>query len=500
MQARSASQMALPLEGVATVDAASTVSHRAMSEPGSPRAATLALPPANQGPKSVPAPMPAGAMTLRPVGGHWPLWCIALAVELVRAVKLSLRSTPKVLAALFRVLTGCATASRAVMSWTTVRCWLMRLGLYALRRPLERGNDWAYLVDHTVQIGSMKCFAVVGIRLCRLPYPERCLQRQDMHLIALVPMAHSNAVTVKQAIEDATLRTGVPRLIVSDEGTDVRGGIERYCDHHAHTAATCDIAHKGANLLRRLLEADERWAGFVAQLGQTKAKLQQTRLACWVGPSLRPKARFMNLAAPLRWARWCLRALDRPWPTAEALSDRQRAVLATIPRESLEEKLGWLRAYRQAIEQWSQWHEVIQVAIRQVRRHGIADDSVATLRQQFDAQKLPQSGRDAAEAMIAFVAEQAWAVWPDGKRLIGSTEILESLFGELKTVERQQSESGFTGLILALGAIASPWTDEEIKGALEAIPWKAAQAWINERLGPTVQAQRCTARTILGKA
>ena len=48
----------------------------------------------------------------------------------------------------------------------------------------------------------------------------------------------------------------------------------------------------------------------------------------------------MNLGAPLRWARWCLRVLDQPWPPRAALSDRQRAVLTKIDREQLEAKLG----------------------------------------------------------------------------------------------------------------------------------------------------------------
>ena len=124
------------------------------------------------------------------------------------------------------------------------------VGTFALLRPLEQANDWAYLIDHTVQIGTVKCFAVVGVRLSQLPYPRRCLQREDLVLIALVPMQQSNAVTVKQALEEAELRTGVPRLIVSDEGGDVRGGIEQYCGDHPHTSSTCDMAHKGANLLR----------------------------------------------------------------------------------------------------------------------------------------------------------------------------------------------------------------------------------------------------------
>src|SRR5208337_225606 len=49
-------------------------------------------------------------------------------------------------------------------------------------------DDCAYLIDHTVQIGTVKCFAVVGVRLSQLPYPSRCLQRQDLVLIALTPM------------------------------------------------------------------------------------------------------------------------------------------------------------------------------------------------------------------------------------------------------------------------------------------------------------------------
>jgi hypothetical protein len=488
-----ASVVVAPLEDAPIV--ASAASSTPAVEPQFPLLVLVAAAPAREQPDQLPVTVPTRSLALPPVGGHWPVGYIALAVRLVTTLKLSLRSTPRVLAAVFGFLAG-RTADAAMMTWTTVRCWLMRLGLYALLRPLKRADDWAYLIDHTVQIGSVKCFAVVGVRLSQLPYPKRCLRREDLDLIALVPMVHSTAAKVEQALKEAELRTGVPRLIVSDEGGDVQGGIERYCRHHPPTVATCDTAHKGANLLRRLLEADERWARFVAQLGQTKAKLQQTPLAWCVGPRLRPKARFMNLAAPLRWARWCLRVLDRPWPKDEALSNRQRVVLATIDREQLEAKLGWLREYRQAIEEWSQWHEVIQVVVRQARRHGIDRDTVAQLQPQFDAMNLSLSGRDVAKAMISFIAEQAWVARLGGERLIGSTEILESLFGELKTLERQQCESGLTGLMLVLGAILSPCIPEEINEALEATPWKAVQAWIEDQLGPTVQSQRRTMQGI----
>jgi hypothetical protein len=482
------------LESSTAAPLARTAESTPVVEPQFPLPVVVATTPVREEPEQLPATISTRSTAPCPVGGHWPVWCIALAVCLVTTVKLSLRSTPRVLAVVFRFLTGRPKAT--VMTWTTVRRWLMRLGLYALLRPLKWADDWAYLIDHTVQIGSVKCFAVVGARLSQLPYPQNCLRHEDVHLIALVPMEHSTGATVEQALEEAALRTGVPRLIVSDQGGDVRAGIERYCSKHPHTGATCDTAHKGANVLRRLLEADDRWAGFVAQLCQTKAKLQQTPLAWCVGPRLRPKARFMNLAAPLRWARGCLRVLDQPWPEDKDLSDRQRAMLATIDRKQLEAKLGWLREYSQAIKEWSEWHEVIQAAVRRVRRHGIDRDSVAELRWQFDAMKLSPSGRDAAEVMITFIAEQAWVARLGGELLIGSTEILESLFGGLKTLERQQAESGLTGLILVFGAMMSQSTEEEIKNALDATPWKAVQAWIDEWLGSTVQSQRRIMGTI----
>ncbi len=280
----------------------------------------------------LPAPRPPRGTVAYPVGGRWPTRWIALAVQLVATAKLTFRSVPRVLAAVFAALTG--RTWEASLSWTTVRSWLMRLGLYALRRPLPRADDWAYLIDHTIQIGTLKCFAVVGLRLSECP--PRCLRHGDLELIALVPMEHSTAATVERALGQAEQRTGPPRLIVSDQGRDLLAGIEHYRQEHPRTVATCDAAHQGANHLKRLLGADPRWAAFVAQLGQTKGRLRQTSLACCLGPQLRPKARFMNLAAPLRWARWCLRLLDRARSEDRPLSARQQAVLDGIDAEKLE--------------------------------------------------------------------------------------------------------------------------------------------------------------------
>jgi len=43
--------------------------------------------------------------------------------------------------------------------------------------------------------------------------------------------------------------------------------------------------------------------------------------------------------------------------------------------------------------------------------------------------------------------------------------------------------------MLAMGAMVSTWTDQDDK-AFQATPLKAAEAWIDNHLGPTVQHQR----------
>ena len=102
-----------------------------------PVPARLATAPTTKPTDSLPALQWSHATVPSPVGGRWPGWCIALAVQLVTAVKLSIRSVPRVFSVVFGLLTGRPLDN--MMSWTTVRCWLMRLGLYALRRPLPVG-------------------------------------------------------------------------------------------------------------------------------------------------------------------------------------------------------------------------------------------------------------------------------------------------------------------------------------------------------------------------
>jgi hypothetical protein len=412
-----------------------------------------------------------------PCGGQFPIWLIKLALDLVLDARVSLRAVPRVLQLLGRLV-----GQVLVVDWSTVRSWLLRLGCFALRSPFEPAEDVAYLVDFSIQLGTCKCLVIVAVR--EVPYPERCLRYVDLQIIAVMPLEKATGVVIQQELDKAAARTGRPRLIVSDQGSDVKKGIEDFCQAHPETAATHDMAHKGARLLQHRLEADQRWPEFLRRLGQTKVGVQQTDQAHLMPPSVRPKARYMNLGPVLRWARRLLQLLDAA-PTAK------------VNREKLEAKYGWLREYGSAIAEWSELHEVTQQATVFVRREGYYQSADADLVDHLNGLCLGAAAQTLVAEVVAFVAQQSAQARP-GERLIGSTEVLESLFGRQKELERQQSKGGFTGLILGLGAQLCDRTAAGVKAALEATPVKVVSDWIGTHLGQSLQSQRQEAFASLG--
>jgi hypothetical protein len=407
-----------------------------------------------------------------PCGQQYAVGVVQRFMALVLQCGASLRCAAGVLE-LFGSATG---PDRIAANASTGRLWLLRVGLAALLRDKVIAADWVWMVDHSIQIGQCKCLVILGIRLSEFPQ-GRPLVHQDMEPIALVPMKNSTKETVAACLEDAVGRTGVPRAILDDHGSDLHGGIEIFRAAHPETIELYDITHKAACLLKARLEADERWKSYASQLGKTKFALQQTELACLTPPSQRSKARFMNVDVVVAWGRKTLALVDDP-------SDLERLGI-TVERVRL--KLGWLVEYREDLEKWSALQEVINTALDLVRREGLYPGVGFGL-----AAALPVSSGVAEELrdeLIQFVRGEALKL-KLGERLPGTTEVLESCFGKLKALEDGQSKSGFTGLVLSLGAMVSKWTTETLAEALEQCRVRDVLAWCREKLGESVQSQR----------
>ena len=89
--------------------------------------------------------------TAIPVGGSTPVGVIDVVRRPVMQASVSLRAIPRVIG----IFTEPTDPAAIIPSASGARWWLQRLGLFTLQEPLVIADDWVYLMDHSVQIGSV---------------------------------------------------------------------------------------------------------------------------------------------------------------------------------------------------------------------------------------------------------------------------------------------------------------------------------------------------------
>jgi hypothetical protein len=367
----------------------------------------------------------------------------------------------------------------AAASYYSVRLWLLRLGLYRLNCPKERADDWMWIVDHTLQIGDHKCLIVVGIRQSAWEQLDsRVLRHEDLELIDLQPVTESNGKVVYRQLQAAVAKTGVPRVIVSDNGSDLHRGIDLFRQKHRGTAWMYDIKHKTACLLKHSLERDGSWRPFVEQVHRFKQRVSFTELAGLAPPQQRSKARYMNVDVLTDWAEKHLQLLD----------SRKAIRAAGLKSSQVEAKLGWLRKFAPQVRRWQEMLAVIEATEHYVRHEGIHSEAAIEL-----AAVLPRAtalaARSLRKQLLEFVKEEGERA-EAGERLLGSSEVLESIIGKFKYLAGERGPHGMTGMALSIGALVGSQVVATVQAAMQEVTNRDVWEWCRSHLGPTVQSVR----------
>ena len=176
----------------------------------------------------------------------------------------------------------------------------------------------------------------------------------------------------------------------------------------------------------------------------------------------------------------------------EFLAHPQAVTAEAVDCEILTKKLGWLREYGEALEEWSEWLAVVQAAEGYVRREGFHAHAVAELQRELIPLATGLVAGELCGELLAFVGEQSAQARP-GERLLGSSEVIESVIGKYKRLQGTHSQGGMTAMLLSIGAIVASKTTGMVRDALTATPTRNVLEWCHRHLGITLQAQRCLA-------
>ncbi len=412
---------------------------------------------------------------MRPAGHCYEVGLILLFLRLVLQAAVSLRAA----AAVLKLLVPCLSLEDRSPCANSGRLWMLRVGLFELRRALTKASDWLWMMDHTIQLGPYKCLVIVGIRLSVWQSDRRPLQHGDLTLLNLTPMEKATGEAVCEQLEATVARTGVPQAVLSDEGTELKQGMKLFRRKYRTVLYRHDFKHKNALLLKKRLEKAADWQAFTKAVNGTRLSITQTDLAFLNPPSLKTKARFMNLDTLVEWGLKALAYLESP-PAVTGF---------TVDQSEVEQKLGWLRQSRTALQTWSEWLTLIRTAEAHVQTAGYHRHLRSELRTQLGPLTTTASSRELLRDMQRFLRRQTSRLKP-GTRLIGTTEVLESVIGKYKRLQSSHSSGGMTGLLLSIGAFVGKKCPSFILEALQAIQALDATQWCRDHFGLTIQSQR----------
>ena len=202
----------------------------------------------------------------------YPILMIVICIKLVLEASISFRAAPKSVHITFSQFA--AVKNQPIPSHKTISRWLTRVGLYKLNCPKEKANDWALIVDNSVQIGTQKCLVVLGVRLSK--FQGKALRFEDMEMLAMEFHDRSDARIICKALEKVQEKVGTIAMVCADDGTDLRKGVSLFCKKY-HVGRVFDVIHKIGTFLKKLLEKDPEWKKFTSAAAEAKKRCSRRK-------------------------------------------------------------------------------------------------------------------------------------------------------------------------------------------------------------------------------
>ncbi len=490
-------------------------------------------------------------LLLPPAHHTYPVFIIQLAIQQVIYAGSSLRGCERnfeLLAQFFCLPTPC---------FSSVRQWLLRIGLYLLQIGHEFRSDWIMIIDITIELGTAKCLVILGIPQAHLPAAiagrdknkdsdnnSFVLQHQKVKILSIEVLTTVTGEVINNTLEALSEKVGIPLQIIADQGSDVKKGIELFQQKHKDTIYTPDITHQMALFLKHHLKDNEQYLSFANKCSTTAKALQQTALHFLKPPAQRTKARWLNVATPVAWAQQVLayqaagdfaavdptyvfdvetyrlvwdtvdhescKSLMNLWDSEVIYPDRasfSSAVCACIGEEAFaqygkviceaadkgrryfQEKLGWLAHYKDEIAYYAEMIELVQTVQQQVKQEGLSQTSSMDFENSIKDKVLTAPAEQIKKQIIGYLTKEGGKI-PDGEIRLGTSDIIESIFGKYKQYTANSPLKEVGKMILTIPLFVTKITSPLVKKAMECVSTMDVKEWADQVFGPSALSKR----------
>lgn len=481
-------------------------------------------------------------MEARAKGHMYPLYVMMLGIEQLVESLTSLRGSSKTFG-IFAKYFGVP-----VPSYTSMRSWQLRVGLYLLNQKAEKRSDWIFIIDHTVELGQSKCLIMLGIKGEELKEGEYEVAHKDVEVLGVEIVAQSTGEIVAEKLTNLAEKVGTPKQIVADHGSDIKKGIELYQAQEPTVIYTYDVTHKMAALLKTQLKDDETWKCFLKACGTHSSTLQQSALYFLAPPRQRTKARYSSVALQIRWAQRILAyqqvgdytqidatfSLDKRTLTTvqesfgpqvvEALNTIQQthfnsrddfvqalithigperfrhieAVIcpaADMGRRKFDAKLAWVADYRDSLPRYAQMVDIVELLQTQLKHHGLNRLSRRQFRLGLAHFELLPALRPFVVHIYRYLADETRVLSqtkpsPPQPSLLATSDVIESIIGKYKLFSAQRTIHDIGSLVLTIPLFTTQLSTDLIQNAMESVKALDVSQWALNLFGPSTLSKR----------
>ena len=318
--------------------------------------------------------------------------------------------------------------SLATPVYGTIRQWISKLGLFKLERPKVPSEAWFLVIDTSIQMGQQKFVLVLGVRQEQLTNGF-CPTHAQMEPIVLRPLESCPGDIICDVLQEARTKVGIPLAIVSDSAGELRRGVSLFCESlaaekvpeqgvpvHLH-----DISHRVDTCLKHELESDLTWNHFKKQATEVMQQVKLSPISHLAPPRQRAKARMHASHSLIHWGIKMIRYLESD---ADRLPPEQR------------KKIAWILEYRDVLKTYDCLVELCRTALNKVHEKGyyntVAADFIAAT-----ASVCSLNPRHLQfQKKVKSILEEEGSKVPEGQHYLGSSEVIESVFGKFNSFHR----------------------------------------------------------------
>jgi len=363
--------------------------------------------------------------------------------------------------------------------FTTVIRWLTRIGYYLIIRSTKKicspRKPWICIADHTIQVGTNKAFAAIGISV-KTMQQGRALRLKDATVLSTVVKKSWTGGSVSQALGKVFKHNGPPVQIVVDGAPNLNKGVREVVKEMGQDChITYDITHLIANLLKEKYAGSMKFQRMMEEIAMTSKRIAQTDIGYLLPPKIREKARFLNLPSLATW-------LDK------LIDILKLSTLTGAEKKQIKKHFGWI---------WKpNWELYIRKFIHEVKaikdtQKILKNTGINEFSYKKTCLKLSEiDDNDFTDPIINALSAELEYSRQVGFPMLLTSDLIESLFGKHKAITKPHRLSEINRTVLSIPVVCEDITPDLVDKAFSKTTEKEVRKWVKRNIPGTLLSRK----------